>query len=945
MKKILHLTVTVLLILSLMLSMCATMIGCTSEPEDPDNSQGTGGDGGSGDGDGGSETPSPTTKVNYTVSVKTVGGRPIPNLTFHIFEEDDLISYGQTDKNGAATVSLVPSDKYTVELSASSLEGYLVEDRYSFTNKSANIVLTSRVIADDDLTGVQYKLGDIIRDFSVMTTDGTTFKLSEALQTKKVVLINFWYSTCGPCVNEFPYMQSAYEKYKDDIEIIGLNNYAGDNDNAVREFKKAMGLTFPVAKDYSRLGSAFNLAGYPTSILVDRYGTICLIEVGGLTSEKPFIAVFDHFTADNYEQKLFNSIEELTPTELPNVQMPSSEEIGAALNGENFSAEYAPETESSDAEYSWPFLVGTKDGVSCVYNSNSYKDASYATLNATVELKAGEALAVDWFADTEYGVDVLYVLVDGKDIYRISGTSESWSTCYPFVALEDGTHRVSFVYLKDDSTDTGEDRVYLKNLRTVAINEITSETYIPRQAATKPNSNGLGYQNYITAVYNENDGYYHVGTADGPLLLVNLMGATLLSETSLNDLGYNGELNDKEGDIYEILVTYCNYAINGTLYGYSPVTEELKGLLERAALLVGFEPDNKNQWLQTCMYYDAYATDGKQLEDPVKGIAFFAALDTALSTDTDIKYNTVEYDGRVIMPRGLKYKFVPAKSGAYIIESQSKDPVDGWVFNDKYELIHTASVVERPYNVKEVDTTNVKMILYLEEGKDYYIDIAYYDIYAEGKFTFTIKYISETYEQFHIASPGYFTYIESTTGQLNQTIAGGIDVKLGEDGYYHELLADGSLGSIVYADFKYATSIFSHSILKMIELDGFNFTYSETDLIVLTKLEELNGDVDACRAYYKQLWGDSYAEWEAIYQLEEVFAGKYHGGGKDLKADILAYTEKMIAKSEQAPELEGCVAVDEGLAKLLQALMDKYSLSGVKNSWTKLCYYYKSIAP
>ena len=883
--------------------------------------------------------------MNYTVSIKTIGGRPVSNLTFHIFEEDDLISYGQTDKDGFATVSLTPSDNYTVELSASSLEGYDVEDRYAFNNNTANIVLTSHVIADSELAGVQYELGDIIRDFSVMTTDGTTFTLSETLKTKKAVLINFWYSTCGPCVNEFPYMQSAYEKYQDKIEIIGLNNYAGDNDAAVKLFKETMGLTFPMAKDYSRLGAAFDLAGYPTSILIDRYGTICLIEVGGLTSEKPFISVFDHFTADNYEQKLFTSIDELTPTEIPNVQMPSSDEIGAALNGEDFSATYAPETETSDAEYSWPFLVGEKNGEKCVYSSNSYKDASFATLHATVELKAGQALAVDWFADTEYGVDILYVKVDDKDIvYRISGISEDWSTCYPIVALEDGVHKISFIYLKDDTTDTEEDRVYLKNLRAVGINEITTATYIPRQAATKPNANGLGYQQYVTAVYSEKDGYYHVGTEDGPLLLVNLMGETQLSETSLNDLGYNLELVDAEGDIYEILVTYCNYAINGTLYGYSPVTKELKGLLERAAEIIGFERENPDQWLQTCIYYDAYATDGKQLEDPVKGVAFFAAFDTVLSTETETYYNTVEYDGRVIMPRGLKYKFVPEKSGAYIIRSQSTDAVDGWVFNDKYEIIHTASIVDRPYNVTEVDTTNVTMLLYLEAGKEYYIDITYYDIYAVGKFTFTIHYISETFEHFHLASPGYFTYVESTTGQLNQTIAGGIDVQLGEDGYYHELRQDGTLGSIVYADFKYSTGMFSHSILKMIELDGFNFTYSETDLMVLAKLKEL-GSADACRAYYRELWGDAYAEWEAIYQLEEVLAGKYHGGGEDLEEEILAYVDKMLPASEDAPELEGCVAVDAALAEILQALMDKYSLSGVEHSWTKLCYYYKSIAP
>ena len=893
----------------------------------------------------GETTEAPSDKVEYSVSVTTIGGRPISGLTFHIFEEDDLIAYGQTDSEGNATVMLRPSDRYSVELSAFSLEGYNVEARYAFEGKAANIVLTSSVIEDSDLTGVQYALGDVIRDFTVTTSDGSTFTLSEALKTKKAVLINFWYSSCGPCVNEFPYMQSAYEKYQDDIEIIALNNYSGDSDLAVRDFKASMGLTFPMAKDYSRLGSAFNLMGYPTSIMIDRYGTICLIEVGGLTSEKPFVSVFEHFTAENYEQKLFASIDELTPAEKPNVEAPSSDEIGSAFNGSGFNALYAPEQDSADAEYAWPFLVGTKNGAACVYPSNSYKDNSFAILHATVEFKAGDALAVDWYANTELSADILYILVDGKDIYQISGESEGWSTCYPFVALDDGTYKVSFVYVKDSETDAEEDRVYLKNLRTVAIADINTATYIPRKAATKPNSNGLGYQKYISVVYNSTDGYYHVGDANGPLLLVDLMSATLLSQTSLNDLGYNGDLVDAQGDIYEILVDYCNYSINGTLYGYSPVTAELKSLLERAAEIVGFEPGNPNQWLQACSYYDAYGTNGVQLEDPVKGVAFFAAFDTVLSTETEVKFNTVVYDGRLIMPRGLKYKFIPERSGAYVIKSQSPDEVQGWIFDESYELIHTAEVVDRPYGGTVIDTTNVSMIIYLEAGKTYYIDIAYYDIYAAGTFTFTVEYLGESYQHFHLASPGYFTYIESLTGQLNQTIAGGITVALGDDGYYHEVLADGSLGSIVYADFSYSTGLFSHSILKMIELGGFNFAYNETDQIVMAKLAELGGDVEACHAYYRELWGDSYAEWESIYKLEEVLSGMYHGGGQDYTEEMEAYLEKMLPASEEAPELEGCVPVDAELAKMLQALMDKYSFKGVVNSWTKLCYYYKNIAP
>ena len=79
--------------------------------------------------------------------------------------------------------------------------------------------------------------------------------------------------------------------------------------------------------------------------------------------------------------------------------------------------------------------------------------------------------------------------------------------------------------------------------------------------------------------------------------------------------------------------------------------------------------------------------------------------------------------------------------------------------------------------------------------------------------------------------------------------------------------------------------------------------------------------------------------------LREVLANKYHGTGTDLTDSIKAYIAKMLPATAEAPELEGCVAVDAGLAALLQELMDKYTFEGVDHSWTKLCYYYKSIAP
>lgn len=706
-----------------------------------------------------------------------------------------------------------------------------------------------------------------------------------------------------------------------------------------------MGLTFPVAKDYSALGTAFNLAGYPTSIFIDRYGTICLIEVGGLTSEKPFVAAFSHFTAADYTQRIIPSLDELTPIEKPKVSMPSSDEIGAVLNGDGFSATYAPETDTEDAEYSWPFVIGEKDGAPCILSSNAHKDASFATMHATVQLKAGEALTIDWFAETEISVDILYVLVNDKDIYRLSGVSTAWQTCYPYVALEDGTYKVSFIYLKDDSTDEGTDTVYLRNMRIVPASDVSVDTYIPRDAATNPNASGI-YQSYVSAVFNPTDGFYHVGSATGPLLLANLMSATKLSETSLNDLGYNGELTVGGVDLYEKLVDYCNFSINGTIYGHSPVTEELKGMLVQAADLVGFESDNANQWLQACVYYDAYGQNVVQLESPIKGLAPFDPFEAIESKGETPTYNTVTYDGRVIMPRGFLYRFVPTTSGAYQIKSQSEYEVNGWIFDENREIILEAAIVDRPQKGVEMDTTNVSMIVYFEAGKTYFIDIAYYDIYAAGTFTFTLEYLGASHQQFHLASPGFFTYTESLTGQLNETVAGGIDVALGDDGYYHEKLADGTLGSIVYADFIIPTALFTQSIEAMISLGGFNFAHNEYDDTVLKRLELLGGDKDACRAYFRAEWGEQYDYFATeVYMLEEILAGKLHGDGVDRTAQIIEYMEKKLPASETAPELECCVPVDTGLAQILQELVDKYSFKGVEHSWTKLCYYYKNVGP
>ncbi len=819
-------------------------------------------------------------------------------------------------------------------------KGYSVAESYGFQGGSCSITLASKVITDDtSLSGVSYKAGDIMRDFTVTTTDGETFTLSEVLKTKKAVLINFWFSTCGPCASEFPYMNSAYEQFKDDIEIIALNHYGADTEETIRAYKETYELTFPVAKDNTSLGIAFNVTAYPTSILVDRYGMISLIEAGAIVSEAPFTHAFTHFSADEYKQTIFKSIGDLIPTVTPTQPMPPSDEVAGVLNGSEMDVVYHPETDESAAEHTWPFLIGEKDGVDCLYASNKEVDSSFAILYATIQLKKDDVVAVDFFISSEEGGDLLYIFVDDKDIYQASGESETWSTCYPFVALEDGEYELAFCYLKDDSITEGDDTVYIKNLRIVTLDDIDTEVYIPRFCATDLSEDKFTYGSYSEVFYNETDGYYHVGSVNGPLLIADLLKATRFSSDPIMSLAYAGKVELDGKNYYDDLLPFFTAASNSVVYGLCTVNQELYELLHIVSQAVGLDPDKDHEWLQMCLYYDAYGTDGKQYPDPIAGLTNYSAFPT-VSGEGNL--NKVTYT-RIIMPRGLKYKFVPTVSGAYRITSISEIDVDGWVFDAEENELCVYDNMNGGSPRTDADLVNVNMMIYLEAGVDYYIDIAYDDPYQEGTFYFEVIYLGETFEYLTMASPGPFTFEETEdTDIINRPIALGINVTLDEDGFYHELRADGSIGSIVYADFTKPTHIFtSQSMEQLLEMGGFDFSKTETDQQALRYLEQYGDDYEE---ELRALWGEDFEENMELYQIEDVRQGIYHGRGEDYTDALRTYLSK-TENDPNKPELIGCVAVDEQLAEILQMLMDKYTFEDVENSWIKLCYYYKLLAP
>ena len=124
--------------------------------------------------------------------------------------------------------------------------------------------------------------------------DGNTVKSDELFSANAVTVVNFWFTTCNPCVGELSELDALNKELaKKGGSLIGVNTFTLDGDEAaISEAKDVLakkGATYQnVYFDSDGEAGKFttNIFAYPTTYVVDRSGNIVGEPIVGAITEK-----------------------------------------------------------------------------------------------------------------------------------------------------------------------------------------------------------------------------------------------------------------------------------------------------------------------------------------------------------------------------------------------------------------------------------------------------------------------------------------------------------------------------------------------------------------------------------------------------------------------------------------------------------------------------------
>lgn len=126
----------------------------------------------------------------------------------------------------------------------------------------------------------------IVRNAVFTDLDGNEVKIDQ--YHGKLVLIDFWETWCGPCLQVFPAMQDLREEYPDKFDVLAVTVGLTEGPEEARVFAEQNDYDFEFLFDQNNVYDRLGGRGIPFKVFVDPEGNLVSIEMGSYGREEDY---------------------------------------------------------------------------------------------------------------------------------------------------------------------------------------------------------------------------------------------------------------------------------------------------------------------------------------------------------------------------------------------------------------------------------------------------------------------------------------------------------------------------------------------------------------------------------------------------------------------------------------------------------------------------------
>lgn len=230
--------------------------------------------------------------IFYDASMQKISGEEFKNI---LRANTALMASVYNAENGIKNEFQIITRPQPQAISTTTQNGVAVGDAKTVTMANPQNGTTITTATNDAANSIAFSVGKNLPEFKMKDMNGKTWDTKD-LQDK-IVVMNFWFVECMPCIAEMPALNKLVEKYKGNDKVVFLS-ISSSNTNKIKDFLATKSFTYNhIAKEESKAyWLDWEIEACPQNTIAAN-GKVIFTFTGGISDENYMFNLLDKHIA------------------------------------------------------------------------------------------------------------------------------------------------------------------------------------------------------------------------------------------------------------------------------------------------------------------------------------------------------------------------------------------------------------------------------------------------------------------------------------------------------------------------------------------------------------------------------------------------------------------------------------------------------------------------